>query len=182
VPKTLAATEQLDLLTIHSPLLAASFFVRDLPRRVTRKPAPPTPERLSFTDERGLPGWARLTIEPDREIVIGAVGVFWTPTISWNEHVTPATFADFAEPGWGKIACSFTTLAYGTGRTLLTYERRTLTTDPASRQRFMRYWWIIRPFVRHIMSATVGKIGADAARLTAARPGVSEEDPAPVRR
>jgi hypothetical protein len=46
--------------------------------------------------------------------------------------------------------------------TLLSYECRTLTTDPESRRRFLRYWWVIRPFVGHIMRATVTTIKADA--------------------
>jgi hypothetical protein len=99
---------------------------------------------------------------PDREIVFGAVGVFWTPTIEWNLAVAPETFAEFDEPGWGKIACNYSALRYGTHRTLLTYECRTRTTDDASRRRFNRYWWVIRPFVRHIMQATVETIASRA--------------------
>ena len=53
-------------------------------------------------------------------------------------------------------------LPYGAHRTLLTYECRTQTTDADSRQRFLRYWWLIRPFVAHIMRATVATIAAHA--------------------
>ncbi len=159
---TFAAARDLNLLTLHSRLLDASFFVRDLPRRLARRAAPAFPERLTFTDEHGLPGWMQLAVEPDREIAFGAVEVFWTPTIVGNETVTRATFASFTEPGWGKIACNFSVLAFGELRSLLTYECRTLTTDAASRARFERYWWLIRPFVRHIMGVAVEAIRAGA--------------------
>ena len=39
---------------------------------------------------------------------------------------------------------------------------RTVTTDPESRQRFLRYWWLVRPFVAHIMRASLRTIRADA--------------------
>jgi hypothetical protein len=58
--------------------------------------------------------------------------------------------------------------AVRSGRTLLTNECRTATTDPVSRRRFARYWWVIRPFVGHIMRTTVAEIGADAVRRAGA--------------
>ncbi len=111
--------------------------------------------------------------EPGHEIVFGAIGVFWTPTIRWNVAVAPEEFAGFGQPGWGKIACSYSVRPYGARRTLLTYECRTLTTDEGSRRDFERYWWLIRPFVQHIMNATV--------RTIAARVEASGEPTAPPR-
>jgi hypothetical protein len=107
--------------------------------------------------------------ETGRELVFGAVGVFWTPTIRWNTSVAPEGFAAFDEPGWGKIACNYTTLPYGNRHTLLTYECRTITTDPAAHARFDRYWWLIRPFVDHIMNATVHTIATHAEQGEARR-------------
>ncbi|MFI5054750.1 MAG: hypothetical protein ACHQDE_10340, partial [Acidimicrobiia bacterium] len=71
-------------------------------------------------------------------------------------------FAAFAEPGWGKIAADFSVVAHGERATLLTYECRTATTDPESHRRFMRYWWIVRPFVGHIFRATLATIREQA--------------------
>lgn len=48
--------------------------------------------------------------------------------------------------------------------------RLTVTTDPESRRRFLSYWWLIRPFVAHIMPATVNKIKADAEAAAVKRP------------
>lgn len=159
---TFAAARSLDLLEVTTPLLTASFWVRGLPAKLLRRPAPPPPERLTLDGNLGLPGWMLLGEQPGREIVFGAVGVFWTPTISWNLDVRPDDFAAFDAPGWGKIACHYSTLPYGSHRTLLTYECRTLTTDDESRRRFHRYWWAVRPFVAHIMHATVRTIAAHA--------------------
>ncbi len=81
--------------------------------------------------------------------------------IDWRQ-VGPDEFADFDEPGWGKIAANFSVTRYGEQHTLLSYQCRTVTTDPDSRRRFRRYWWLIRPFVAHIMRATVATIKVDA--------------------
>jgi hypothetical protein len=162
--ETFAAARDLDFLTIRTPLLTASFVVRDLPARLLGRPRPPAPPRMSLSGGDGLdlPGWMVLAERPDREIVFGAVGRFWTPTIEWNEHVDPARFATFDEPGWGAIACNFVVLPYGTHRSLLTYECRTRITDASSRAKFRRYWCLVRPFVGHILRATVTTIRADA--------------------
>jgi hypothetical protein len=157
------AARDLDFLTIHTPLLAASFFVRDLPARLLGRPRPPAPPRMALSGDAGLalPGWMVLGERADQEIVFGAVGRFWTPTIEWNEHVDATQFARFAEPGWGVIACNFLVLPYGAHRSLLTYECRTRTTDPVTRTKFERYWRLVRPFVGHILRATVATIRAD---------------------
>ncbi len=155
---TFAAARELDLLEIHTPLLDASFWVRGLPAKILGRPEPPPPEKLTLDGDLGLPGWMVLDESPGREIVFGAIGVFWTPTIRWNTEVKPHEFAEFDEPGWGKIACNYSSLSYGEHRTLLTYECRTVTTDAESQRLFKRYWWLIRPFVEHIMNATVGTI------------------------
>jgi hypothetical protein len=99
--------------------------------------------------------------EPGRELAFGAVGRFWQPNIEWRD-VSKAEFAEFREPGWGKIAANFSVLPYGQRNSLLTYECRTATTDADSRRRFARYWWLMRPFIAHIFRATVGTIRANA--------------------
>ena len=109
----------------------------------------------------GVAGLAGAGEPPDREIAFGAVGKFWLPVIEWRD-VIPEDFSGFTEPGWGKIAANFSVMRYGEHSTLLSYQCRTVTTDPESQRRFMRYWWLIRPFVGHIMRATVSKIKADA--------------------
>ena len=156
---TFDAARTLDLLTVRTPLLAASIWIRVLPARWVGRAAPPLPQLVVATG--GLPGWLQLGERPDREIVFGAVGKFWRPVIEWRD-VPPKAFSSFSRAGWGKIAANFSVTPYGERSTLLTYECRTVTTDPKSRRRFLRYWRFIRPFVGHIMRVTVEKIKSDA--------------------
>lgn len=163
---TFAAARSLDFLTVRTPLLLAAMWVRGLPSRLRGTSAAPA-KRLTVAQGTGLPGWLLLGEKVDEEIAFGAVGTFWQPAIQWHD-VPRDQFAAFGEPGWGKIAANFSVAPYGTS-TLLTYECRTVTTDPVSRRRFLRYWWVIRPFVGHIMRATVATVVRDAeARASAA--------------
>jgi hypothetical protein len=158
------AAMELDFLTVHTPLMDAAFAVRGAPARLsawvrrTDPPAPPPAMRLGHVmSEGGLEGWSVLGERPGNETVFGAIGRFWTPQITWRP-ADPEGFAAFDEPGWGKIACNLSVRPYGATHTLLTYDVRTLTTDPASRAKFLRYWWLVRPFVGHIMRATLRTI------------------------
>lgn len=158
------AARSLDFLAVRTPLLTASMWMRGLPERLRGKPVAPPP-RWMLAEDMALPGWLLIGERTGREVAFGAVGKFWQPSIEWLD-VPVAEFPRFREPGWGKIAASFSMLPYGE-RTLLSYECRTVTTDPESRQRFLRYWWLVRPFVGHIMRATLAKIGADAESASA---------------
>jgi hypothetical protein len=156
------ATKDLDFLTVRSPLLVASMFVRGLPMRL-RGHAPKTPLELHLTgDDPGLPGWLHLGDIPGREVTFGAIGKFWKADIEWKD-VRREQFQTFGEPGWGKIACHFLVRADGPNRTVLSYECRTATTDPDARRLMARYWPLIRPFASHIMRATLRTISVKAA-------------------
>jgi hypothetical protein len=162
---TLAAARELDFLTVRTPLLVAAMWLRGVPDRLRHRAQPP-PARLTLAGGVGLPGWLSLGEREGSEVAFGAVGKFWQANIEWRE-VPLAEFADFNEPGWGKIACNFTVRPYDGDRTLLSYECRTATTDTVARRKFARYWWLIRPFVAHIMRATVATIAGTAARSRA---------------
>lgn len=157
--RTFAAARDLDFLRVHTPLLVAAMWVRGLPAKVTHR-AEGVPPTLLLSDG-GLPGWVLLGERQAEEIAFGAVGVFWRPQIEWLD-VSREEFASFAEPGFGKIACNFSVRPYGDGASLLSYECRTATTDTDSQRAFLRYWRLIRPFVAHIMRATVQTIRDDA--------------------
>jgi hypothetical protein len=159
---TYRAARELDFVTIHTPLLDSAMWLRGLPGRITGTEPPPPPRLVPAEQTGALPGWVVLGEQPDREFAFGAIGRFWTPSIEWRD-VPPTDFADFAEPGWGKIVVAFVVSAYGAG-SLLTYECRTLTGDPASRARFLRYWRLIRPFAAHIFRATVAQVRRNAER------------------
>ncbi len=164
---TLAAARDLDFLRVRTPLLVAAMWVRGLPAKLTgrEEAVPPT---LVLSEET-MPGWVLLGERPGEEIAFGAVGVFWHPQIVWHD-VPRDEFAAFAEPGFGKIACNFSVRPYGERSTLLSYECRTATTDEESRRAFARYWRVVRPFVAHIMRATVETIRADVEHPADASP------------
>jgi hypothetical protein len=160
---TYRAARDLDFLTVRTPLLSASFFVRGLPARLRGRPVESPPELRLAAGGPGLPGWLVLGEVPGREVAFGAVGRFWKPDIEWRD-VPREHFAAFADPGWGKIGCHFLVRPDGPGRSVLSYECRTATTDAASRQQMARYWWAIRPFVAHVLRATIRTIQAEAQR------------------
>lgn len=158
---TYRAVRELDFLTVRSPLLLAAMAVRGLPDRL-RGRAPAAPAHLRLTgDDPGLAGWLSLGVDPGHAVAFGAVGTFWTPQIVWHD-LRHGDYRDFDEPGWGKIACQIRVHPDGPDRTVVTYECRTGTTDPVSRQSMARYWWLIRPFVSHILRATLKQVRDDA--------------------
>jgi hypothetical protein len=157
---TFRAAAELDFMPVHSPLLDLAMWARGVPARLTgRAPAPPP--RLVLAKGDPLPGWVVLGQRDDEELAFGAVGKFWQPSIEWRD-VPAGSFASFDEPGWGKIAANFSVRPYGDGATLLTYECRTVATDPGSRRKFLRYWRVGRPVIAHIFRATVDTIRVNA--------------------
>lgn len=107
--------------------------------------------------------WFLLEDREGSEVVFGAIGKFWQPVIEWLE-IDPDDFDAFDEPGWGKLAASISLRPYGEGRTLATYEARTLTTDAESRGKFRRYWTLIGPFAGYVMKQALRRIESDAER------------------
>jgi hypothetical protein len=158
-----ATARDFDFMTVRSPLVTAMMTARALPSRLRGK-APDAPTRLRLASEPGaLPGWLILGQVPGRELAFGAIGRFWTADIEWHP-LAPDDFAAFNEPGWGKIACHLLVRPDGPGRSVLTYECRTGTTDLASRHSMGRYWWAIRPFVGYVLRASLRTIARDAER------------------
>lgn len=164
-PVTFDAARDLDFMSVKSPLLAAAFLVRGLPDRLKGHRVEVPPELRFATGELDLPGWLSLGEVPGREIAFGAVGKFWKAEIEWRT-VGRDEFAGFDEPGWGKIACHFLVRPDGEDRCVLSYECRTATTDEEARRRMARYWWLIRPFVGHVLRATLSTIAVHATATT----------------
>lgn len=76
--------------------------------------------------------------EPERELVVGAVGKPWTPS---GGLVRGADVATFARPGFARMALNVT-LDDGT----LATETRVRCTDARSRLLFRLYWLVVKPF------------------------------------
>ena len=162
--------KELDFLTVRSPLVTVLMAARMLPAKLLgRSVEAPQALRLA-ADPSVLPGWLSLGEVPDRELAFGAIGKFWQADIEWLD-VPIEQFADFAEPGWGKIACHLLVRPDGPGRSVLTYECRTGTTDLTSRAMMTRYWWLIRPFVGYVLRAVVRTIRRNAEASVITHPG-----------
>lgn len=153
------------------PGVAFLGWLRMVPERLSRwlggRPPPATPPARFGPGEAEALGWIPLDERPGEELVIGLVGKFWKPIIE-IERVEPDEFAGFDRPGYAKLAVSFSLRPYGEGRTLLTYEARTATTDPESRRKFQRYWSLIGPFAGYLMGRGLARIEEDAEAMAAA--------------
>jgi hypothetical protein len=87
-------------------------------------------------------GFVELGDRPGEEVVVGAIGRFWSPL---GNRPRPTTdFAGFDEPGYAKAAMNFTVSTDGKGSRITT-ETRIAGTDPAATRKFRRYWFLIRP-------------------------------------
>jgi hypothetical protein len=159
------AVRELDLTEVHGALVDASMWLRGLPERMKARKRGPirVPTRLTLDDLTAGSEWVVLGERPGEEITFGAVGRFWQPVVRWRP-IEPRDFADFAEPGFGKIVCSLSVLPYGTRRSLVTYDVRTILDDPLSWVEFRRYWRVAKPFVGAIQRATLRTIADTAER------------------
>jgi hypothetical protein len=151
------AAKNFDFITTRSPFVTVLMTARSVPSRLGGHPAAAPQTLMLARDPGALPGWLILGEVPGREVVFGAVGTFWKPRIDWRD-LAADEFAAFAEPGWGKIACHLLVRPDGPGRSVLTYECRTATTDTVSQAQMGRYWWLIRPFVAYVLRAVLRTI------------------------
>jgi hypothetical protein len=98
--------------------------------------------RAPLLDEMVRIGFVRLGERPGEEVVVGAIGRFWSPT--GNRPVATDDFTAFAEPGYAKAALNFTVTPERGGSRIAT-ETRIVGTDAAATRKFRRYWLLIRP-------------------------------------
>jgi hypothetical protein len=134
------------------------------------------PPRAMHLDDVVAPGsgFQLLGERPGHEFVAGAVGKFWMPRIPFA-HVTPESFARFAEPGSGKVAWSLAADARKGGGAWITVDLRVDATDEIAWRRFRRYWIMIGHFSRLIrrglLDAIAGRLGRATVDDTRELPG-----------
>lgn len=89
-------------------------------------------------------GFVDLGAKPGSEVVLGAVGRFWSPTgnLPLRTVRTREDFKVFAEPGYSKAAMNFSVAPQRDG-SLLRTETRIVGTDAEATRKFRRYWWLI---------------------------------------
>jgi hypothetical protein len=117
---------------LFGPLMLLRTFGRSA--RVFDLKAPLLGEMLKI-------GFVRLGERPGEEIVVGAIGRFWSPTA--NRPRPTDDFGAFDEPGYAKAAMNFTVRPEGEGSRITT-ETRIVGTDAAATRKFRRYWLLIR--------------------------------------
>lgn len=129
--------------------LGPLFALRGLPARLRgRRPPRPTGARplLDLFVEEGFVVLHRddRPVDGRAVVVIGAAGVFWSPTRNHPVRFASAReFRDFAEPGHARTVARLEAFAVG-NRTVLETETLVAGTDARSDHRFAPYWAIIR--------------------------------------
>ena len=138
----------------RSVIIRLLFAFRGLPRR-----------RPLTLDDMVKVGFVILGEEPGTEIVLGVTGRFWRP---WGgmRRVGPDEFFSFSERGYAKAVANFRVEPVAEGRSTVSTETRVLTTDPASRRAFRRYWLLVGPFSALIRRRALALIRDRAERAT----------------
>lgn len=126
------------------PLVRLLFAVRSLPATLARKRGLPTRKESPLLGQMLDSGFVLLAREPGLELVAGVVAAPWKAGAPPVDVSDARGFVAFDEPGYMKAAMNFSVEPFD-GGTMLRTETRVLTTDPASRRAFGRYWLLIRP-------------------------------------
>ena len=133
----------------RSPLVAALLALRALPslvtsprrtaRRLRQRGAEPLTLETFFAR-----GFVLLEERPEREMVIGLEGRFWTPVADLRP-TDAGRFREALAPGLARVAWNFRAEPLPDGRVRLTTETRIRCADAATRRRFRAYWLLVRP-------------------------------------
>ncbi len=105
-------------------------------------------------------GFRLLEERPGDALTIGAIGVFWAPRPRFVEF-EPEEFADFAHPGYGKLAWELQVTPREGGGSRLRAEVRVGGTDDAACAAFKRYWTVVAPFSHLIRRQLLGGLGRE---------------------
>src|SRR5258705_6853425 len=133
----------------RSPLLATLLALRALPslltaprrtlRRLRERRAEPLTLGTFFSR-----GFVLLEERPDREMLIGLEGRFWTATADLRP-TDARRFPEALASGPARVAWDFRAEPLPDGRVRLTTETRARCADAAPRRRFRAYWLLVRP-------------------------------------
>lgn len=162
-----------DLLQVgrETPLVGMLGALRMLPEIVGHllhgeRPAKP-PESMRLRDLPSIPmsegGWILLGERPGEEIALGLVGKFWRPVIEWAPVASADEFRAFSQPGFARTVYDLSVRELEPGKTLLSGQMRTATTDEHARRWFRRYWTFGIGSGAHILVSAL----LDSARRTA---------------
>lgn len=161
------------------PLARALFELRTLPERLfaRRRGGPRTPSpRARIDDMAGAQsGFQILAEDVGHEVVVGAIGKVWKPSIEFI-RVPPAKYAAFEQPGFVKVAWCIRVDPRLGGGSWITVDVRVGATDGVSLAKFERYWTLIGPFSHWIRRSILGILTRELGRVTEeARPLPGDE-------
>lgn len=137
---------------ISRTLMALRGYGRSVRRPEGGEGLPASLARLGFIPLGG---------RPQRELVFGLVGRFWTPS-GGLRRLTPDEFLRFEEEGYAKAAWNVAVEPAGEGACRLSTETRVLCYGDAARRRFRIYWRTIELFSGAIRTAMLRGIRARA--------------------
>ena len=173
LPAVFAALERADL---GGPLARAVLAARMVPaalaggraglRDLARRAAGPL-----TVATLGRAGFGQVAREAPHALVLGIEGAFWrlAPAV---RPVDAAGAAAPVPPGVARGLWSFELRALSPERTELATETRVVCGDAASRRRFRRYWWLVRPgsgLLRHLVLRAVRRAAERDAERDAER-------------
>jgi|SRR5689334_6518509 len=163
---TIAAPASAVWAALHRADFASAWYVRMLlTLRGLRRPA----DARQLTLERLVTGsFIPLGRRAGREVALGLVGRFWTPS-GGRVRVTSGAFKDFAARGNAKAVWTFCVEPVGPATTRLSTETRVVCTDAVSRRRFRLYWLVVRPFAGLVRRAMLSAVAREATRSVPTR-------------
>lgn len=157
---TLAAAHEISF--SDSGVVRSIFALRALPSRLRGVPAGSVGRSQIFEEVLAL-GWREIGVEPGRQVVMGSVTQPWKQNVVFR-GLAPEEFASFREPGYAKIAWTLEAEPRDPSSSVFRTETRVATTDPASREKFRRYWSLLSPGIRLIRYETLRLVRAEAER------------------
>jgi proline iminopeptidase len=115
------------------------------------------PVHLTLRDAYENGDFILLEEAPDEELVVGAVGKFWRPSIAFKK-LDRSQYALFQDAGFAKVAWSFRCEPRIGGGTLATFELRVGANDTVSAGKMKAYYSLIGPFSRMIRKTVTKRV------------------------
>jgi hypothetical protein len=134
---------------------------------IMRSHPAPEPEHRAFLARMRAIGWGVLAENPGREIVMGAVTQPWLADVVFRP-LPSEEFAAFHEPDYVKIVWTLRADPLTATESTFRTETRVVTTSPAARAKFRRYWAFVSPGIILIRWASLGPLKAEAERRSRA--------------
>lgn len=169
VPVSHAYTALLSTDFGRSVLIRALLALRALPSLLLKAPGPQSSDSRRVKpltlDTLLSNGFVLLSEGKEKEIVLGAVGRFWTPS-GCLEETDAIRFKREERAGVAKAAWNFVFEPVGKG-TQVSTETRVKCTDEASRRRFRAYWMVVGPLSGLIRGKMLAELKRSAERARA---------------